>query len=222
MFDHKVLDMAELMVNPTTIKTLRDFQNVRKAAVGLKPLVCFAGTPFEDPNGRTYTVVKSLLLDFFKGEDTKQVDVEGLQYMICVSAADEVDGQPLPEIHMRCYLIKTKRSGGRLPRVEVEEMGPRVDFRVGRVKTADENLWKEAMKKPKTTEPKTKKNIETDLVGDKVGRIHVGKQNLDKLQTRKMKGLKRSRDLDVEMVEEGLEGMDVDGEEAGEKKRRLS
>jgi len=38
---------------------------------------------------------------------------------------------------------------------------------------------------------KTKKNVEIDIVGDKLGRIHVGVQDLRKLQTRKMKGLKR-------------------------------
>ena len=31
-------------------------------------------------------------------------------------------------------------------------------------------------------------------MGDKMGRIHLGRQDLDELQTRKMKGLKRSRD----------------------------
>ena len=44
-------------------------------------------------------------------------------------------------------------------------------------------------------QPKAKKNVNTDLIGDKVGRIHVGKQDLNGLQTRKMKGLKRSRDV---------------------------
>ncbi|KAI7376056.1 hypothetical protein KC336_g19883, partial [Hortaea werneckii] len=34
------------------------------------------------------------------------------------------------------------------------------------------------------------------IIGDKVGRIHLGKQNLGQLQTRKMKGLKRSRDVE--------------------------
>jgi ribosome production factor 2 len=38
-----------------------------------------------------------------------------------------------------------------------------------------------------------KKNIETDLMGDKIGKIHVGKQDLKSMQTRKMKGLKRGR-----------------------------
>jgi ribosome production factor 2 len=38
---------------------------------------------------------------------------------------------------------------------------------------------------------KTKKNVEIDVIGDKLGRIHVGTQDLRKLQTRKMRGLKR-------------------------------
>ena len=47
----------------------------------------------------------------------------------------------------------------------------------------------------KIFQPKTKKNVETDIIGDKVGRIHLGRQDLSGLQTRKMKGLKRSRDV---------------------------
>jgi len=47
---------------------------------------------------------------------------------------------------------------------------------------------------------KTKKNIEIDTMGDKLGRIHVGVQDLRKLQTRKMRGLKRRTG------EEGNEG----------------
>lgn len=52
------------------------------------------------------------------------------------------------------------------------------------------------MKKPRVGEEKTKKNISTDIIGDKIGRIHLGKQDLSGLQTRKMKGLKRNRDLE--------------------------
>jgi hypothetical protein len=36
-----------------------------------------------------------------------------------------------------------------------------------------------------------KKNVAIDIIGDKVGRIHVGTQDFGKLQTRKMRGLKR-------------------------------
>jgi ribosome production factor 2 len=51
------------------------------------------------------------------------------------------------------------------------------------------------LRKAKTSQERPKKNISTDIVGDKIGRIHLGKQDLKELQTRKMKGLKRSRDI---------------------------
>ena len=50
---------------------------------------------------------------------------------------------------------------------------------------------------------KQEKNVETDAVGDKIGRIHLGRQDLNELQTRKMKGLKRGRATDAE--EDGAE-----------------
>ena len=49
-----------------------------------------------------------------------------------------------------------------------------------------------------TSKARVKKNINTDIVGDKVGRIHLGRQDLSDLQTRKMKGLKRGRDAEVD------------------------
>ncbi len=72
-------------------------------------------------------------------------------------------------------------------------------------------------------QPKTKKNIETDLIGDKVGRIHIGKQDLGNLQTRKMKGLKRSHDPDDEVIGDDLmiaDNEDLDVED-GPKRQRL-
>lgn len=151
LFDHKVLDMAELHIEPDTFRTLSQFKN-DKARVGLKPLVSFSGTAFDSPTANAYTLAKSLLLDFFKGEDVDNVDVEGLQYMVHISVAEEVENAPAPKIHLRCYMIKTKKSGQSLPRVEVEEMGPRIDFRVGRIREADVDMMKEALKKPKGTE----------------------------------------------------------------------
>ncbi len=63
----------------------------------------------------------------------------------------------------------------------------------------DEAIWKEALKKVKTGEEKTKKNVSVDTMGDKMGRIHLGKQDLSELQTRKMKGLKRNKELEDEV-----------------------
>ena len=56
---------------------------------------------------------------------------------------------------------------------------------------------------------KKKKNLEVDEMGDLRGRIHVGKQDLGKLQTRKMKGLKRGPDdMDVDDGDLGFGGSD--------------
>ena len=40
-------------------------------------------------------------------------------------------------------------------------------------------------------QPKKKKNISRDAFGTRLGRVHMQKMDLSKLQTRKMKGLKR-------------------------------
>ncbi|KAF2133016.1 ribosome biogenesis protein-like protein RPF2 [Dothidotthia symphoricarpi CBS 119687] len=209
-FSHKMLDMLELYINPDTFRNLQQFKN-KKPSIGLKPLVAFHGTVFEDPNQTKYTLAKSLLLDMLRGQDTDEVDVEGLQYLISISAQEPTDAIPTPEIKLRCYLLRTKRSGQKLPRIEVEEMGPRIDFRLGREQFPDPDVLKEALKKPRGMETRTKKNIDTDNMGDKTGRIHVGKQDLGNMQTRKMKGLKRARgERDDEEV--GVEDVEGDNE----------
>lgn len=150
-FDFRVLDMIELMIDPDTMRTLQQFKNT-KATVGLKPLLSFSGSAFDSPTSNAYTTAKSILTDMFKGPDAHNVDVEGLQFMIHFSVDEEHDENVKPGIHMRCYLIRTKKSKTNLPNVEVEEMGPRLDFRVGRVKEADSDMWRESMRRPKTLE----------------------------------------------------------------------
>ncbi|KAF4480153.1 valyl-tRNA synthetase [Fusarium agapanthi] len=204
-FGYKVLDMLELYLDPESFRAIAQFKT-KKFAIGLRPMILFAGTAFESPVSNEFTLAKSMLLDFFKGEPSDKIDVEGLQYIISISAEDSTgDGDVKPSIHLRVYTISTKRSGQRLPRVEVEEIGPRMDFRVGRVREPDESMLKEALKKPRGIEERTKKNITTDSMGDKIGRVHLGKQDLSELQLRKMKGLKRSRkdaEEAVDVVEE--------------------
>jgi ribosome production factor 2 len=202
-FNYNIYDMIELRLE--SFKFLKDFKK-QTFNVGLKPLFSFNG-PLFDTNP-IYMHIKSLFLDFFRGQKTDALDVAGVQHVISISAGEFEEGKPLPLVHFRVYLIKTYRSSTspKMPRVELEEIGPRFDFRIGRVQAADPELEKEALKKPKQLEPKTKKNIDTDLMGDTVGRIHVGKQDLGKLQTRKMKGLKKrfdqDRDEDEEMDDE--------------------
>lgn len=196
-FGHKILDMLELYLDAESFRSIAQFKST-KFAIGMRPMLLFAGVGFESPIANELTLAKSLLIDFFKGEPADKIDVQGLRYIISVTAEETSDDDDKAKINLRVYLISTKRSGQRLPRVEVEEIGPRMDFRVGRMKEADESMLKEAMRKPRGLEQRTKKNVTTDLLGDKIGRVHVGKQDLGDMQTRKMKGLKRSRGDDAE------------------------
>ena len=203
-----MLDMLELYVVQDTARTFDQFKG-KTCSIGLKPLLSFSGAQFDSPIPNQYTLAKSIFLDFFRGGETQEIDVEGLQLLISFSAGENSSDGHLAKINMRCWRIVTKRSGQKLPRIEVEEMGPRIDFRIGRIKEAQDSLWKSALMKPKelkvlnpyhlkrifsnssSVQEKPKKNIETDIVGDKVGRIHLGVQDMENLQTRKTKALKR-------------------------------
>ena len=164
--------------------------------------------------------VKSLLMDFFNAEVIDSICLAGLEHVISVSLApapaglvnaaeghqdQELEGAKdptttttLPKIHLRTYAVRLLSSGTRIPRVELEPMGPFLDLTVRRHQRADPELWKVAMKRPRLKKQdvekglgKKRKNLEVDEMGDLRGRLHVAKQDLGRLQTRKMKGLKK-------------------------------
>ncbi|OJJ46052.1 hypothetical protein ASPZODRAFT_159644 [Penicilliopsis zonata CBS 506.65] len=229
IFDSKILDMCELMLLPGVDETAIPAMNnlTMHIGLGLRPLLLFAGSPWEDPTSNAHVMLKSMFVDMFKGEESDKIDVEGLQYILMVSAEEPTEGLS-SVIHLRWYKIKTKRSGHKLPRVELDEIGPKFDFKVGRVQEAPRDALKEAMKQAKrpNEDMKTKKNIGMDSIGDKIGRVHLGKQDLGGLQTRKMKGLKRragvESDDDNDDEDHDLDMMEVDeiSEDEGRKRPR--
>lgn len=219
-YNGKRLDMVELLLLVPSDQS----QAEPKLTIGveMKPLILFAGSQWDDTSSSEqatlYQSLKSILLDLFQGEEIASIDVEGLQYLLMIAAGessgtstDLSDPANKPVLHLRWYRIRTMRSNSpKIPRVELDPIGPSFDFRVGRFQEADSSIMKDALKHGRRpNEARTKKNIETDLVGDKMGRVHLGKQDLTTLQTRKMKGLKRSRD-DSEDEEEMI---DADGDE---------
>ena len=187
MFDGHVLDMMELKMS--NIKTMAEFKSIG-CGIGQKPMIMFSGSQFETMPD--YQLLKSVLLDFFRGDELKEIALNGgLEHVISVTALPEEN-----QFAFRCYNVMLKKSGTRTPRVELEEMGPRFDFSLGRIKQHDDDMWKKAMRKPKEIAPSKTKNVSKDDIGDTFGRVHVGRQDLSQLQTRKMKGLKRSLDND--------------------------
>ncbi|KAK6465081.1 ribosome biogenesis protein RPF2 [Scheffersomyces coipomensis] len=207
-FNYKVYDMIELTI--LNYKLLQDFKKVT-FTIGLKPMFVFNGPLFD--SHPVYMHLKSLFMDLYRGEETDLQDAAGLQYIIALSAGElsesninndinDNNNKNLPNLHFRVYKLKTFRSGQKLPRVEIDEIGPRFDFKIGRRITPSEEVEKQAMERPKQLQAKTKKNVSTDFMGDKVAQIHMGKQDLGKLQTRKMKGLKARYDQDSDFDEE--------------------
>lgn len=204
-FNHKVYDMIELSIQAELCQLLQDFKKLT-FTVGLKPMFVFNGPAFDlHPH---YMQIKSLFLDFYRGDETDLQDVAGLQHIIAVSTGEIEDPNStvLPLLHFRVYRLKTYRLAQKVPRVEIDEIGPRFDFKIGRRIAPAPEVEKDALSKPRQLEARVKKNVNTDFMGDKIGRIHVGNQDLGKLQTRKMKGLKLKYDqVEVDNEEEDFE-----------------
>lgn len=227
LFNHEVLDMMELGVS--NWKPMSAFTG-SKAALGMKPLMIFSGDIFDQRED--YSKLKNMLLDFFRGEEVEKISLNGLEYVISVTAEPYEPPRLMGRIFFRVFTVALKKSGVKLPRVELQEMGPSMDLTIRRSRFASQELMKFATKVPKelkvgcwllggsrrvfrfgtgtelncfaflfSLSQETKvKNISEDVVGDKFGRIHMKQQPLAELQTRKMKGLKRKPEGDVDAV----------------------
>jgi len=210
MYDGRVLDMCEFGVE--SFVSLNDYKTP-KATPGHKPMMYF-GSELFDSHPR-FIQLKSLLMDLFNGEEIDQIHLAGLEHVISVTlgplpdglglgttatgeAADDAEATArLPRVHVRGYTVKLLASGVRTPRAELVPMGPSFDLRMRRHRAADAEVWKLATRRPKLRKQdverglgRKRKNVEVDEMGDLRGRVHVGKQDLSRLQTRKMKGLK--------------------------------
>lgn len=221
IYDGRVLDLVEFLILPSPSDEAGKEAKLQ-IGVGMKPLILFSGSQWGDTSSSAeatqYQTLKSILLDLFQGEEISSIDVAGLQYLLMIAAGersgesgDMLEPANKPVLHLRWYKIKTLRSDNpKIPRVELDPVGPSFDFRVSRTREADASTMRDALKHGRRpNEARTKKNIVTDLMGDKIGRVHLGKQDLSTLQTRKMKGLKRSRD-DGETLEGGDDASDED------------
>jgi len=181
-FDYSLLDMIELGIDK--FEPMSSFSN-SKITIGTKPLLIFNSPMWEQSD--ELKQLKSLFIDFFHKEHTDNVRLQGLEHSISFTVTKE------GKILIRSYRVVMKKSGTRVPRIELEEIGPRIDFTLRRSKLPSDDLMKEACRKPKELKVTKKKNISTDGLGTTHGRVHLGKQDINKLQTRKMKGLRKGK-----------------------------
>lgn len=170
LFDGHVLDMVEFGVE--NFKSIEDFG--ARISVGMKPILIFSGEPFETDFDMIR--IKNLLNDFFLGPRPTYLRIKGIEHVIMFVAHGG-------RIFMRPYMIEQKKIAGcDRPEAICHEMGPQLDLVVRRTKLANHEHFDQACKqKPKAPKSSKNKNIKTDEVGNVFGKIHIGRQNFDKM-----------------------------------------
>lgn len=171
-FDGQVLDMVEFGVE--NYKGIKEFG--ARISVGSKPILIFSGDPFETDFDMIR--VKNLLNDFFSGPRPTNIRVKGIEHVImfCAHAT---------KIFIRVYMIEQKKIVGcDKPEVVCHEMGPQLDLVLRRVKIADhEHFAKACKQKPKAPKSSKNKNINRDEVGNTYAKIHIQRQDFNKMNT---------------------------------------
>jgi ribosome production factor 2 len=181
LYDYRIFDMFELCIE--NFKSINEFKKIT-APVGIKPCLCFAGDGFQQD--QTLKRLKNLFIDFFRGDNADKLRLQGLEMLISFTSIDK-------KIFMKTYKIVLKKSGTRVPRVELVEVGPSMEMTIRRQKMASDEFFKQACKQPKAVQVKKVKNITRDVFGTQMGRVHVKQQDISTLRTRKMRGLRQPR-----------------------------
>ncbi|XP_036340944.1 ribosome production factor 2 homolog [Rhagoletis pomonella] len=181
IFENEVLDMIELGIKHYT--AMSEFKT-EKIGTNVKPCLIFNGPRWNQTE--ELRRFRNLLLDTFHKDKVDAIRLQGIEHVISFTCTEDL------AILMRSYKIMLKKSGQKTPRIELVEIGPSADFSIRRTKIASEDLYKQARKQPKQLQPKKKKNLTFDELGNTHGRVHLGKQNVTKIQTRRVKGLKKT------------------------------
>lgn len=185
-FNEQIYDMIEIGVE--NFKSFYEFEN-EKVNIGQRPCFMFVGEEFTQKE--EYKALANVLLDLYQGENLSLVNLTGIEHVIIVSAAGN------SKVFFRVYRVLFKRSGSRTPRVELEEMGPCFDIILRRQHLPSSEIFKMANTVPSQLLPKKIKNISKDIMETRAT-IHMPRQDLNTLATRKMKGLNKKRKVEGE------------------------
>lgn len=189
LFDNHVLDIVEFGVESvTTIQILaKQYPAAQFKRLGSKPCVIFIGDLWDIRED--HRNLRSLLLDFVRGEDVTGVNLASLDHVIVFTAA-------LEKIFMRTYTILLKKKGdstdinrSNAPRSRLVLSAPSMNFVIRRSRWPGNDLWKKAIRQPKAIKPKKRKNVSTSALGETLGQIHMTRQDYSEMQTRKVKAL---------------------------------
>lgn len=102
-----------------------------------------------------------------------------------------------------------RKVGGVIPRVDLELMGPSLDLEVRRIHENTTDLKKQSLRVPRGQKAVKVKNVTHNVFGEKIGRVHMTRQEVDRMQVRKIKALKVLR---KEKMKKEKKGQDQDQE----------
>ena len=207
-FDFHIMDILEFGVH--NFKPSHEFK-ANSPGLGMRPCFVFCGDDFElKPD---YKRLANLFLDFFRGKPTSMINLRGLENVIVLTA---VDGM----VFFRHYAVLLEKSDQNFPRVELEEIGPSFDIELRRTKLCSDELWKKACVKHPSAVPKKTKNVETDTLGTKLGTVHMGRQSLTELVTKKTKALRNRGHAKSDAEDDEDQHENAEGEEKGREKKK--
>jgi ribosome production factor 2 len=202
-FDHHILDLAELAV--IRFKSMKEYGgSVPKKRIGSKPMMLFVGDVWQHHSD--YRNLQNVLVDFYRGDVVDKLVATGLDHVMAFTAAAEpneggMGGGSRILIHQRTYFCKLKKStdaGAAAPVPLLIPCGPDLDLSLRRTQWAERELYTASRKQPSSLQPKKRKNRSTNVFGETIGRLHLQKQNVDKLMGKKSKALRRAEQADAQ------------------------
>lgn len=201
-FDRRILDVVELGVE--RYKSLLDYKGCPKKRIGSKPMMLFVGDGWH--LNAELKRLQNLLIDFHRGDVVDKIVLSGLDHIMVFTTAyntvgendDDANSIKKIRIHQRVYYCKLKRNpnGGSSPIPYLTPSGPDMDFVIRRYQFATPDVWKMAIRQPTANKAKKTKNRTTNIFGETVGRLHLEKQDIEKMGGKKTKALRRAEKIE--------------------------
>ncbi|CAL9753465.1 unnamed protein product [Musa acuminata subsp. burmannicoides] len=186
MFDHHIYDLVEVGVE--NFRPIESFEYDKKLTprIGSKPFFAFIGEGFESVEELKH--LKEVLLDLFRGEVVENLNLAGIDRVyVCTALSSST-------VFLTHCALRLKRSGTAIPRMELVEVGPSMDLVVRRHRLPNDSLKKEAMKTTSEQPKKKIKNVSSDVLQGKIGKIYIPDQKVGGITlSSDVKGLKRER-----------------------------
>ena len=161
--------------------------------------------------------LQNILIDLHRGDVVDKIILSGLDHlMVFTTSYNNVDdnnndgnnnNQKKIRIHQRVYHCKLKKNpnGGRAPLPFLTSCGPDMDFMIRKTQFAAPDVWKMATKQPTANKSKKVKNQTTNIFGETIGRLHLEKQDIDKIGGRKSKALRIADKIEKEQEKKETE-----------------